>query len=180
MADDLLIRDGMLFAALDPVGVVVTAVGDTTWTILSGNLPNEDDFVSAIYIFEEKLFASLSAANGLWSRPFPITSVEENPPVPRIITLKQNYPNPFPQRGSAFGDNPSTTISFSLQSRELVTLKIFDVRGREVATILENDRREPGLHSVVFNAENLASGVYFYKLITGHFTETKKMILIKL
>ncbi len=81
----------------------------------------------------------------------------------------ENYPNPF---------NPTTTIRFSLPQREHVTLKVFDVLGREVATLV-NGELSPGKHSIVFDARDLASGVYFYRLTTLTFSQTKAMEVLK-
>lgn len=83
--------------------------------------------------------------------------------------LNQNKPNPF---------NPSTVISFSLPQSEFVTVKIFDMLGREVATLV-NNQMTAGSHSVTWNANNLTSGAYFYKISAGTFSEIKKMLLIK-
>ncbi len=90
--------------------------------------------------------------------------------------LKQNYPNPF---------NPATTIEYTIpllknqkNSGIRVKLKIFDLLGREVRTIL-NVKQTPGIHIVKFNAGALKSGIYFYKLTAGNFVSTKKMILLK-
>lgn len=90
-------------------------------------------------------------------------------PLPKTYSLSQNYPNPF---------NPSTTIEFAIPTAETVSLKIYDVLGREVATLL-NERRDAGAHRVQFNAGALSSGTYFYRLQAGSFTQTKKMILVK-
>jgi hypothetical protein len=97
------------------------------------------------------------------------TGVDENAQVPLTYSLEQNYPNPF---------NPSTTIRFSLPQREHVTLKVFDVLGREVATLV-NGELNPGEHSVVFKAKGLASGMYFYRLQAGTYHDTKKLLLLK-
>jgi hypothetical protein len=85
--------------------------------------------------------------------------------------LEQNYPNPF---------NPSTKISFSIPSPDFVTLKVFDVVGEEVATILNNEYQDAGEHSALFIVNSsLPSGIYFYKICAGSFNDTKKMILLK-
>jgi hypothetical protein len=85
------------------------------------------------------------------------------------FTLKQNYPNPF---------NPSTIISYQLAKQIFVTLKVFDIQGKEVATLV-NSVEQPGYKSVNFNADNLASGVYYYILQAGDFIETKKLVLLR-
>jgi 5'-nucleotidase len=88
---------------------------------------------------------------------------------PTTFELAQNYPNPF---------NPTTTINYQLPTNALVTLKVYDVVGREVATLV-NARQEAGRYDINFNATSLSSGVYFYRLQAGSFVETKKMMLVK-
>jgi len=83
--------------------------------------------------------------------------------------LLQNYPNPF---------NPSTTISFSLPRRSFVTLKIYDVIGREIATIV-SEELSAGNYSRSWNASNMSNGVYFYRLQADQFSETKKLFLLR-
>ena len=85
------------------------------------------------------------------------------------FTLEQNYPNPF---------NPSTKIGFNIPSRDFVTLKVYNLIGSEIATLV-NDDLDAGSYEVDFSAEGLTSGVYFYTLSTDNFTNTKKMILTK-
>ena len=88
---------------------------------------------------------------------------------PYSFELSQNYPNPF---------NPATVIEYSIASQEKVSLKVFDLLGREVSTLV-NDIQNPGSYSITFNGANLSSGVYFYKLTAGSFTSIKRMILVK-
>ena len=100
-------------------------------------------------------------------------------PQPLRLRLEQNYPNPF---------NPSTTIIYSIQKEEWVVLKVYDILGNEVATLV-NEKKQAGNYKVLFsakggsasgeNAYNLASGIYFYKIQAGNFVQTKKMILVK-
>jgi Secretion system C-terminal sorting domain len=97
------------------------------------------------------------------------TAVHEVGNLPGTFQLQQNYPNPF---------NPSTTISFSLSRAANTSLKVYDMLGREVATLV-NGYTPSGSHDVQFKATNLASGFYFYKLTSGSFTEVKKMMLLK-
>ncbi|MCL4509897.1 MAG: T9SS type A sorting domain-containing protein [Bacteroidetes bacterium] len=89
--------------------------------------------------------------------------------LPESFFLSQNYPNPF---------NPSTTISYELSAMSFVSLKVYDVLGREVATLVSS-RQSAGAHTVIFNAANLPSGVYFYRLTAPGFVKTEKMVLMQ-
>ncbi len=93
----------------------------------------------------------------------------ETASLPGAFRLEQNYPNPF---------NPSTTISFALPQKSKISLKVFDTVGRLVTTLV-NDELQPGVHNITFNAQNLPSGIYFYKLDTKSFSKVKRMILMK-
>ena len=100
-----------------------------------------------------------------------ITSVDEDQrTIPDKLVLHQNYPNPF---------NPSTVITFELPEQEVVTLTIFDLLGREVATLIDNEAMEAGSYNVEFTAGNLSSGHYFYTLSTETSAITKQMLFIK-
>ena len=98
-----------------------------------------------------------------------IVPVEVEVSAPLEFLLQQNFPNPF---------NPSTTIGFGLQNKSAVKIIVLNSIGEEVAVVL-NEERDSGCHTVEFNAANLPSGVYFYRLQAGSFVETKKMILLK-
>jgi hypothetical protein len=98
-----------------------------------------------------------------------ITGVENNSKVPTTYSLSQNYPNPF---------NPVTKISFGIPKSGLVSLKVYDVLGKEVVTLV-NEVKNPGSYIVDFNGASLSSGIYFYRLETNGFTSVKKMMLIK-
>jgi hypothetical protein len=89
--------------------------------------------------------------------------------VPTRFSLKQNYPNPF---------NPATNIKFDLPKTSFVSIKIYDVSGREVETIV-NEKLQAGKYETRWNGSSYSSGVYFYKLMTEGFTETKRMLMIK-
>jgi endo-1,4-beta-xylanase len=98
------------------------------------------------------------------------TSVEETASrLPSNYKLEQNFPNPF---------NPVTNIKYSISKASNVSLKVFDILGREVQTLV-NTKQAPGLYTVTLNAQYLGSGVYFYQLHAGSFTETKKLMLLK-
>jgi hypothetical protein len=116
--------------------------------------------------------ASNTAQSGFWAQTVDlITSVEQIPAesIPKEFRLEQNYPNPF---------NPTTTIQFALPKRSSVTLKLYDILGREVA-ILVDEELPPGEYKVQFDAAGLASGVYFYRLETEGFVRTRKLMLLR-
>jgi hypothetical protein len=99
-----------------------------------------------------------------------VTGVSHNGnEVPHVYTLSQNYPNPF---------NPSTKIDFSIPDNGFVSLKVYDVLGREVSALINSDLKA-GSYTYNFNASALATGIYFYTLTSGNFIETKKLMLIK-
>ena len=89
--------------------------------------------------------------------------------VPASYGLSQNYPNPF---------NPSTVIQYGLPTAGLTTLKVYNVLGQEVATLV-NEVQAPGTYTVRFNASSLSSGVYFFRVQSGSFSAVKKMVLVK-
>jgi len=100
-----------------------------------------------------------------------VTSIvsKENNTMPKQYKLSQNYPNPF---------NPSTIIQYQLPKSGLVSLKIYNILGQEVANLV-NEEQQAGIHEIKFNATHLASGVYFYSIKAGNFVSTKKMLLLK-
>lgn len=99
----------------------------------------------------------------------PMGLISNNSELPNVYSLNQNYPNPF---------NPVTKINFNVPKQGFVSLKVFDVLGREVRTLV-NEIQEPGSYSVDFNGTALTSGVYFYRLESNGFVDIKKMTLIK-
>jgi len=99
----------------------------------------------------------------------PTVDVAPDAPIPSEFSLEQNHPNPF---------NPSTTIQFRVPSQEFVELKVYDVLGREVATLV-NEELQPGSYETTFNGNDLASGVYYYRLSTTSFVQTRKLLLLR-
>ncbi len=96
-------------------------------------------------------------------------SNEQNPEIPNAVSIKQNYPNPF---------NPTTTIKFELDKSTFTKLTVFDVLGRKVRELV-NETRPAGINTIEFNATNLASGVYLYRLEANGVVQTKRLTLIK-
>ncbi|HMS64911.1 MAG TPA: T9SS type A sorting domain-containing protein [Ignavibacteria bacterium] len=108
----------------------------------------------------------------VWSAIIDLNSVgvkQISSEIPDGFELKQNYPNPF---------NPVTVISYQLKVNSFINLKVFDARGKETITLV-NEKQNAGIYKVDFNGENLPSGVYLYKLETGDFKDTKRMVLLK-
>jgi hypothetical protein len=89
--------------------------------------------------------------------------------ISETFTLFTNYPNPF---------NPSTKIRYAIPQNSFIKLKVFDLRGREIATLV-NEKKASGNYEVSFHASNLSSGIYFYQLKTENYSQTKKMILLR-
>jgi len=139
----------------------------STWFVPKG----EFDW-SAIDVFEIVAEEQGLANTNFWFDKIELThpnlvDVELNNLVVTNFMLHQNYPNPF---------NPTTTLSYQLPKSSNITLKVYDVLGREITTLI-NEKKAPGNYQVIFNASNLSSGVYFYNLTTEYFASTKKMIL---
>ncbi|MCX6138779.1 MAG: T9SS type A sorting domain-containing protein [Ignavibacteriales bacterium] len=133
-----------------------------TLILTSGNLNNS--------VYQVTVYRAPVITGGTISRTPITTGVEElKSSLPEQYALQQNYPNPF---------NPATTIEYAVPQQSHVTLKIFDLLGREAA-VLVNGRKESGGYSVQWNAAAMPSGIYFYRLQAGSFTETKRMILMK-
>jgi len=154
--------------------------GDSLWRIDKDNSSSSCTFIEsmcwdknkallAIYIQVPKAGTDISfnLTNYFIPGITPVNS--ENPEIPNDFTLHQNYPNPF---------NPSTTITFTLLNRTHVSLKIYDLLGKEVAELV-NEELNPGTYEKIWSAENLASGEYFYRLECGNLISTKKMIFLK-
>jgi hypothetical protein len=106
---------------------------------------------------------------GGWFHTATSTGIVTTGETPKTFKLEQNYPNPF---------NPATSIKFAIPKQEFVTLKIYDITGKEVKTLV-NEAKSAGNYLLDFNGSDMTSGTYFYKLQAGEFMEVKKMILIK-
>ncbi len=141
-------------------------------------IPNTTTGLKAIWHFDSTFVDSVSGFNGtpVGTVTFDTanncmqTSIKNvQAEIPTEFYLSQNYPNPF---------NPNTTIKFSLPKDAYVELKIYDITGREVATLV-SDPYKAGTYIIDFNAGHLASGVYFYKIVAGEFSDVKKMIILK-
>jgi glucose/arabinose dehydrogenase len=173
----------------DLLAVSLTKHGDTTYTahvnrLISGlNSPLSDVLVgNKLFVMETGEQYGANNQPKLWEVTLPegpVTAIKQKENIPINFKLNQNFPNPF---------NPSTTIQYSVPASNapflgraeggLVTLKVYDILGRLVATLV-NERKLPGNYEVQFNASNLSSGMYFYTLRANGLTMTKKMLLLK-
>jgi Secretion system C-terminal sorting domain len=157
-----------IFAGSYSYGVFVSSNNGIDWTQRNEGLGNLN--IQAFCILNNYIFAGTNS-NSVYRRSLneliaiePVSYV-----VPETHSLSQNYPNPF---------NPVTRVNFQIPEVDYVRLSVYDLLGREV-TVLVNEELRPGDYKVDFDGSNFPSGVYYYKLTAGGFTETKKMILVK-
>lgn len=165
----LLALDNDLFACSPNNGIFISKNLGTSWTKISTGLPNSN-YLYSLAILNGTMYAGTSG-NAVWKRPLSdVTAVEEivgN--LPTEFMLSQNYPNPF---------NPSTNFEFRIANLGFVKLSVFDILGREVVTLV-NESLQPGTYRVSWNAADQPSGIYYYRLRAGAYSETKKMMLVK-
>jgi hypothetical protein len=131
--------------------------------------PNETKtfyFAVAVGSSGTEMLANMQAAVQKYNQ---LTAVETENNLPHQFVLEQNFPNPF---------NPETSIKFSIPEREIVSLRVYNSLGQEVAVPIENEM-EAGSYNLKFDGSNLSSGIYLYTIKAGNFVQTKKMILIK-
>ena len=157
-----------LFAGTDS-GVFMSTNNGGLWTDINTGLI--DPNINSLFVNGDNLFLG-TWGNGVWIRPLSeITYAKNNirRELPRKYFLQQNYPNPF---------NSTTKISFGISNDSFVSLKVFDALGREVSILLF-DNLPAGYYFREWNAANNPSGVYFYRLHAGSFSESKKILLVK-
>ncbi|MHB8581572.1 MAG: T9SS type A sorting domain-containing protein [Ignavibacteriaceae bacterium] len=128
---------------------------------------SDTTYIAVFWTHEENGTKDIWMAKAIYA-PL-IGGVNEPPQVLSNYTLEQNYPNPF---------NPVTTINYTIAAKDLVSIKVYDVLGKKISTLV-NEEKPAGSYSVNFNASKLSSGVYFYRMQAGSFVETKKLILMK-
>ena len=156
------------FAAIFENGVIHTSNNFANWNKINQGLL--DTNVNDLLISGNYLFAS-THSKGVFRRPLSEIASLNNEIfyVQEKYSLSQNYPNPF---------NPVTSIKFDIPKTSNILLKVFDITGKEISTLI-NEKLQPGTYETQWNASEFPSGVYFYRLEAGNYRETKKMILIK-
>ena len=162
--------DQNLFVGTSGGGIFASTNDGTSWNSVNTGMSNMT--VRSLAINGTYLYAVTDSCIGVWKRPLSeiITSVAKSSTnLPAHFRLDQNYPNPF---------NPTTTITFSLSAKSFVSLRVFDLMGREVATVV-SEELSAGTHSRQWNATTMSSGVYVYRLQAGASVESKKSILLR-
>ncbi|MBI3193237.1 MAG: T9SS type A sorting domain-containing protein [Ignavibacteriae bacterium] len=159
--------NGKIYAATDANGVFKSSDNGATWDSINTGLPTRG--ILTLSLSSGHLFAG--TYNGIFKSAENVTAITEdgNSLTPSTVSLLQNYPNPF---------NPTTNFGFQIANFGLVLLKVFDVLGREVATLV-NEELHPGTYSVSWDAVDKPSGMYYYQLQAGEFISAKRMILLK-
>jgi len=150
------------------IGVFMTTNYGTDWVELADGLPNTVAMHLDYNPVSNKVRIG-THGRGVWETSIIVSIVNYSNEVPAQFELKQNYPNPF---------NPSTQIKFSIPKEQHVSLKVYDILGKESAKLIEQDLKA-GTYEVKFDGERLSSGLYFYTLRTEDFIQTRKMILVK-
>ena len=163
--------DSLLFIHIGYAGggIYVTSDSGKVWTPIGGTVFGGVS-VSAMAANKKYLFAGTQG--GVWRIPLAdiATSVNDHrSQLPAQYALYQNFPNPF---------NPSTVIRYQMPVNSRATLKVYDVLGREIATLVDGEQ-SAGTHSVTFNAAGISSGTYFYRFQAGTYSETKKITVLK-
>jgi hypothetical protein len=166
----------ILYVGTD-VGVFVSVNLGNSWDYLGENLPNAPITDLVLHNPTRTLIAATYGRSMYSIDLSQVTSIETEIADVRDFILYQNYPNPF---------NPSTKIKYTIRSviaseteqSQLVTLKVYDVLGNEIATLV-NEEKLPGSYEVEFAGTDLSSGIYFYQLKVGNYLETRKMVMLK-
>lgn len=161
------ISTSVLFVAMD-IGVFITTNYGTTWTELADGLPNTVAMHLDYHQTSNKLRIG-THGRSVWEMANPVKLINYETNIPSEYYLSQNYPNPF---------NPVTMIKYHLPKAEMVSLKIYDIMGREIRKIID-EYQSAGIYTIQFDASNIPSGVYFYTLYSDGFSQTRKMIIIK-
>lgn len=162
-------NDNIIYIGTD-FGVYATGNGGVNWYNYSNGLPRVPYIMGLTFENNNNNLYVATYGRGVFKSQVLTGIAEPNSNIPSAYNLQQNYPNPF---------NPSTTIKFDLPVSGLVNIQVFDIAGRLVKEIAANQQYNAGSHEVNFNASELSSGTYLYRLTSGSFTDVKKMTLVK-
>ena len=149
-------------------GIYSIAASDSIWISRNQGLNTAITECKAIIAHNNLMFAgSQIVYKRLLSDIISVRQISSG--TPSDYLLEQNYPNPF---------NPETKIIYQVGKNSLVTIKVYDITGRET-DVLVNEIQSPGTYEILFNGDNYSSGIYYYKMTSGNYTEVKKMFLLK-
>jgi len=156
-----------------PDSILVTTDGGITWNRAGfGVNITSFKFIDELNGFALARWSLLASTDGgyTWTNNIILSNQEtENSSVINQFSLSQNYPNPF---------NPTTSLQYTVGSLQFVTIKVYDLLGREIATLI-NEEKPAGEYEVEFDGSGLTSGIYFYRIQAGSYSETRKMVLLK-
>ncbi len=159
---------GTLWAGTDSNGVYYSTNGGASWTQENDGLA--DTISVGVFSLSDGFLYAVTSQGYIYRSNSKVTAIQTlKDNRPENFMLSQNYPNPF---------NPTTTIRYSIPKASFVSLKVYDALGREVLTLV-NEEKSPGNYSVVFDGSKFSSGVYFYRMYAGGFEKIKKLILLK-
>lgn len=172
--------NNVMFASTTWWGVYKTTDGGANWFRWMNGMPQSQWVEALAYVDSSSINGRFYVVAGTHGRGAyvrdasgddPLTGTNNNNTnIPREYSLRQNYPNPF---------NPATTIKFDLPVSDLVSIQIFDITGKRVKELANNQLFNAGSHEVRFEGSNLSSGAYFYRITTPKYTDVKKMVLVK-
>jgi hypothetical protein len=157
-----------LYLATD-VGVMISTNDGSSWSLHSQGIPTSVPCHDLVLHNATRRLAVFTHGRSAFITDVAPVGITSNNEIPNGYSLSQNYPNPF---------NPSTKIKYSIPKDEHVLIKVFDITGRVIASLVDQNQKG-GVYEIDFSGRDFPSGVYFYKLETGSYTETKKMALVK-
>ena len=163
--------NGNIFAGTFAWGIYRSTNNANNWELINEGFNYKETYISSLAINSNGfIYAGIDAKGGVYRSINSTTSVKDKIlSQSQDFSLSQNYPNPF---------NPLTSIQYAIRNRQFVMIKVYDLLGKEVMTLIDEEKL-PGNYEVEFDGSNLTSGTYFYRMQAGDFSETKKLILVK-
>lgn len=161
-----------IYAATQSDGIYYSEDAGSNWSAKNDGLPATNGYYPSfnfLYIDPADIIFAGSYDDGLFIGNSVTTAIDDPGNAPMQYSLRQNYPNPF---------NPATTIGFTIADQAFIKLAVYDLLGRKIATLV-NEEKSAGEYTIEFDAANLSSGIYFYRLEADNFKETRRMILMQ-
>jgi hypothetical protein len=157
-----------LYLATD-VGVMISTNDGTSWSVYSQGIPSNVPCHDLTIHNGTRKLVVWTHGRSVFAASLPPVGIISYNETPDGFSLSQNYPNPF---------NPKTKIKYSIAESGIVSLKVFDIQGK-IAAVVVDKHQNKGVYEAEIDGTNLSSGVYFYRVQSGKFSDTKKMILVK-